>query len=212
MEDNDESEFGSTSGSDSESVDDQISIGDIEEGEIRPVVQNMSEGQDVEDFPATEVREPGQSEVGGIPPVANEQSKEGGESPKRDQGINDNMENPKLHGEGISSIHVQCHVENNDKPLTPELTNNVDNGLVDGGPVRLSSIEDWFGGDKYNGPKRSDGVPEQLGRDMGPTPINCLGKRSRAVRSPPSLGSIQGPAQRSWNFGGSCGVPRCWGR
>ncbi|MFS8009613.1 hypothetical protein Hanom_Chr14g01286991 [Helianthus anomalus] len=208
MEDNDESESGSTSSSDSESIDDQMNIEDTEEGVFRPVGQNESEGQDVGETPAAEVRESGQSVAGVVPPVANEQSKEGEKSPKKDQGINSNMDYPKLHGEGISSSHVQCHVVVNDKPLTPDLTNNVANGPMDGGPVGYSSIEDWPCGEKNSGPKGSVGAPDQLGGDMGPTPINCLGKRSRAVRSPPSLGSIQGPAQRL--FGQS--VLELWGK
>ncbi|KAF5800347.1 hypothetical protein HanXRQr2_Chr07g0315031 [Helianthus annuus] len=204
LEDNEGSEPESSSSSDSESDVDRMDMEDIEEGEFRPVDQNESEGQDVGEIPATGVKESGQSDVGAVPQVANEQSNEGERSPQKDQGINSNMGNPNLHGEEFTSAHVQCHELDKGKSLTPDLNNNVANGPVDGGPVGYTSIEDWFYGDKHSGPKGLDGLPSQLGGDVGPTPVNCLGKRSRAVRSPPSLGLIQGPAQRLF---GQCEKP-----
>ncbi|MFS7941055.1 hypothetical protein Hanom_Chr05g00471671 [Helianthus anomalus] len=38
--------------------------------------------------------------------------------------------------------------------------------------------------------------PEEVNGDVGPTPGNNLGKRNRDERSLPSIGSVQGPAQR----------------
>ncbi|KAF5805251.1 putative RNA recognition motif domain, nucleotide-binding alpha-beta plait domain superfamily [Helianthus annuus] len=198
MKANDDLELDSSSNSESDSDDDRADMEDIEEGEIRPIVQNESVGQDVGLEPAMGVKETGQSDDGVASPVANEQSHEGEGSPtpQKDQGINSNMGNPNLHGEEYTSAHVHCHEMDKGNLLTPDLTNYLANGPIDGGPVGSVSIEDWFNGEKQSGPNGIDGLPNQLGGDDGLTPVNCLGKRSRADRSPPSLGSIQGPSQR----------------
>ncbi|KAM0034420.1 putative RNA recognition motif domain, nucleotide-binding alpha-beta plait domain superfamily [Helianthus debilis subsp. tardiflorus] len=111
MKANDDSELESTSNSELESDDDREDLEDIEEGEIRPIVQNESEGQDVGLEPVMGVKETGQSDDGVASPVANEQSheSEGSPTPQKDQGINSNVGNPNLHGEEYTSGHVHCH-------------------------------------------------------------------------------------------------------
>ncbi|MFS7947299.1 hypothetical protein Hanom_Chr06g00546651 [Helianthus anomalus] len=183
MEDNVDSEIVSSSSSDLESDVHRVDMEDIEEGEVRQVEQNVLEGQDVGEIPVTEVNELRTSGDGTDTPVVNEQSRGGGRFPQKDQGINSNMGNPNLHGEENTTDHVPPHEVDKGDEWTPELANNAANGPGDGGPMGL------------------DGLPSQVGGDDGPTPVNCLGKRSRAFRSPPSLGSIQGPAQR---FFGRC--------
>ncbi|MFS7985308.1 hypothetical protein Hanom_Chr11g00996951 [Helianthus anomalus] len=106
--------------------------------------------------------------------------------------FNVDMGNNYLHGEQNLSANMVC---NNREDLGKRNSSNKKGG--------------GSGGPNESGP--DVGVPQpnsELGED-GPTPIISLGKRNRDDRSPPSIGSMQGPVQKIFG-GGSFRKRRVW--
>ncbi|MFS7921899.1 hypothetical protein Hanom_Chr03g00242351 [Helianthus anomalus] len=62
-------------------------------------------------------------------------------------------------------------------------------------PANSNKYVESSGPQPFNMDNSMDG-PNLVHGDYGPTPGYPLGKRSRELRSPPSLGSLQGPSQR----------------
>ncbi|MFS7982093.1 hypothetical protein Hanom_Chr10g00958681 [Helianthus anomalus] len=155
---NSDSELDSNSNSESDSDDDRVDMEDMEEGEISPIVQNDSEGQDVGINPVTGVKEVGQADDGAGSPVANEQSHEGEGSPtpRKDQEFNSNMGNLNLHGEENNSAHVHCHEE-----CGPNGINGLHNQLGSNeGPTSVNCLGKRHGADRS---------PPSLGSIQGPS-------------------------------------------
>ncbi|MFS7995584.1 hypothetical protein Hanom_Chr12g01119641 [Helianthus anomalus] len=94
--------------------------------------------------------------------------------------IRDCVETCNLHGVGVHVAHVSNNYGGNgDKSNKSTNYNNV----VDCG------LNNFNIGENISG-------PNDTFEGEGPTPVGNLGKRNRDERSPPSFGSIQGPAQR----------------
>ncbi|MFS8033452.1 hypothetical protein Hanom_Chr17g01569741 [Helianthus anomalus] len=91
-----------------------------------------------------------------------------------------NVETCNLHGEGGHVPHGFINVDGSGEELNKSTDHNIPE---DGGPDILNPADNLSG-------------PNNLFGDEGPTPAGNLGKRNREERSPPSLGSMQGPAQR----------------
>ncbi|MFS7988422.1 hypothetical protein Hanom_Chr11g01034641 [Helianthus anomalus] len=186
-------EMSSCSESDKELADDE----EIEDGEIRinesPVVMEPV----VNNNPATENAGDQAEGVNGSP--ADNEKSQGGEgfsTHQQNYGCNDDMDNQCLHGELDKTAHVNCNVEVDLETGPSFNTNNKNDGPMDGGPDGTNQNKPGYGEDRQDGPEV---VYEQYNPmdDYGsPTPANCLGKRNIAERSPPSLGSMQGPTQR----------------
>ncbi|MFS7908967.1 hypothetical protein Hanom_Chr01g00089301 [Helianthus anomalus] len=89
-----------------------------------------------------------------------------------------NVETCNMHGEGGQ---VQ-HEVNNDVGRREDFNESTDLNIpLDCGP---------------NNPVEKQSGPKNVFGEEGPTPVGNLGKRNREERSPPSFGSMQGPAQR----------------
>ncbi|MFS7934249.1 hypothetical protein Hanom_Chr05g00389351 [Helianthus anomalus] len=183
----------------------------MEEGEIRPSVQNDTVGPVAGMDSVAGEKVVGQSGDASAPSVANEQVQEGEGSPtpQMAQVINSNMGNLNLHGEGDNLAHVNNLEVDTGDLFIPKSNIHVPNGPLDGGPVGPVSIEGWNSVEKECGPNVVNELPNRRGGNEGPTPANHLGKRNRADRSPPSLGSLQGPSQRV--FGQPERIWRCRG-
>ncbi|MFS7989369.1 hypothetical protein Hanom_Chr11g01045941 [Helianthus anomalus] len=172
----DESESENESDSEVESEEEE-DLEDYEEGEIRSDL-NVEDNMHVEnDPPATE------REV----PAGNEQSRVRQGSPVDQESVDDNnaLEKPTRDLENGMAMHGDVDA------LAHEINNIGDGVFGSGGVIDLENMgpnsqEDDVG---KNGPNLScDGG--------GPTPGTNLGKRYRMDRSPPSIGSMQGPSQR----------------
>ncbi|MFS7964358.1 hypothetical protein Hanom_Chr08g00749331 [Helianthus anomalus] len=166
----------------SEEEDATDDMDDVEEGEIRhnPAAEEIK--QDSDTLPETvgeRVFPAGENETS---PVDFERSP-GVQKVTEDQtsGRPHNcMETCQVHGEGEHVTDGPNNVGRNG--MQSKKSNNYYN-VVDYGPNMPNP------GEKNSGPYNSF-----IGE--GPTPGPNLGKRNRDERSPPSLGSIQGPAQR----------------
>ncbi|MFS7943061.1 hypothetical protein Hanom_Chr06g00495861 [Helianthus anomalus] len=148
-----------------------------EEGEIQSDL-NKEEHMHVEnDTPVTE------SEL----PAGNEQPwvRQGPPVDQESVDVNDALEKPtRVFGNGMA-MHGDVDV------LANEINNIGDGDLRPGGVIDLENM----------GQNGQEDVGELYGPNMaseggGPTPGTNLGKRLRMDRSPPSIGSMQGPSQR----------------
>ncbi|MFS7986874.1 hypothetical protein Hanom_Chr11g01015381 [Helianthus anomalus] len=178
MVDSSDSELESVS-EEEEATDD---MDDVEEGEIRQnpaggeikhvnVAQSMTDGE-----------RDSQARKNESSPVDTERSPSVQKVPE-DQTSgrpHDCMETCNLHGEGVHVANGPNNFGGNG--VKSNKSTNYFN-VVDCGPNNFNP------GEKSSGPNKSF-----IGE--GPTPVPNLGKRNRDERSPPSLGSIQGPAQR----------------
>ncbi|MFS7930300.1 hypothetical protein Hanom_Chr04g00342611 [Helianthus anomalus] len=94
----------------------------------------------------------------------------------------DTFDNERPLHENIGELHGDYS-----KPREPNFNNEEDNSMAaekfNGGPIMQEEREGNIMDKTYQ---------------FGPTPIVGLGKRSRAHRSPPSAGSMQGPPSRGF--------------
>ncbi|MFS8033173.1 hypothetical protein Hanom_Chr17g01566421 [Helianthus anomalus] len=156
---------------------------DLEEGEIGRNIDNDERRREV-------ARRPGQSEndqTGSEKPVEVEQSRDQHESlgDQTESTIKNGGKPDSLHGNTLGSAHVDTiNDAQADKLGTP--INNFSGGINVG-----------CNGSDYSRPK-------VVLFDTGPAHNPYLGKRGREDRSPPSIGSTQGPTQKLFNqFDGS---------
>ncbi|MFS7952174.1 hypothetical protein Hanom_Chr07g00603911 [Helianthus anomalus] len=177
--------------SDSESDPDEDMVRDkgFEEGEIRPNLFSAKVDQVSDQSPAMPVVEEGLSGDASDPPVVNEKTQVVGGSPvpQKSPNGNDIMGNTSLHGEVNLSAFINDDIGENMVSIPdPDPTVHNKYGPMGSGPVELNINEVGVCVDEVGGPDVNE----------GPTPIVGLGKRNRAERSPPSLGSIQGLSQK----------------
>ncbi|MFS7959194.1 hypothetical protein Hanom_Chr08g00687761 [Helianthus anomalus] len=154
---------------------------DAEEGEIRENPSGDYHNQTTDAHPANVEEEP---PIGGneTPPVIVDRSSDVHASPagQESNGLLGNVEKCNMHGEGV---HVLISPNINDVNVrmpnksTPEDNNEYSGPNNNTSGERSSGPNNLFDGEDY-------------------TPAQHLGKRNRDERSPPSFGSIQGPAQR----------------
>ncbi|MFS8004208.1 hypothetical protein Hanom_Chr13g01222991 [Helianthus anomalus] len=173
-------------------------------GEIRvndpPVVMESA----IEKSPIAEIAGDQTAGVQESPPEnRTSQEGEGFQTHQQESGCNDDMDNQCLHGNVDMTAHVNCNAEV-DLETGPSLNtnNNNNNGPKDGGPDGINQNEPGYGENRRHGPEMVYEENNFMDDNGGPTPANCLGKRNRAERSPPSIGSVQGPTQRK--YGESC--------
>ncbi|MFS7982424.1 hypothetical protein Hanom_Chr10g00962731 [Helianthus anomalus] len=216
MGDDSESELESDSESD---PDEDMGCDEVfEEGEIRPDLSSAKEDQIGDQSPAMPVAVEGLSGgasdppvevertqvVGGsqVPqksPVVNEKSQGVGGSPAPQKSPigNDNMGNTSLHGGvNLSASNYEDIGRNMVSNTDPVPTVHNKYGPMGNRPVELNINEIGVCGDEVGGPNVESYNSNPLDVNEGPTPIFGLGKRNRAERSPPSLGSTQGPSQK----------------
>ncbi|KAJ0488728.1 putative RNA recognition motif domain, nucleotide-binding alpha-beta plait domain superfamily [Helianthus annuus] len=172
----DESESENESDSEVESEEEE-DMEDYEEGEIRSDL-NKEEHVHVEnDTPVTESELPARNEQPWVrqgPPVDQESVD-----------VNDALKKPsRVFGNG-TTVHGDVDV------LANEINNIGDGDFRSGGVIDLENMGQNGQADvgELNGPNMAS-------EGGGPTPGTNLGKRYRIDRSPPSIGSMQGPSQR----------------
>ncbi|KAF5785268.1 putative RNA recognition motif domain, nucleotide-binding alpha-beta plait domain superfamily [Helianthus annuus] len=181
--DTDSSTDSSDSELESESEDDEgpVDMEDAEEGEIRENPSGDYHNQTTDAQPASVEEEPptGGNETA---PVVVDRLPEVHASPAGQElnGFLGNVEKCNMHGEGV---HVSICSNINDVNLGMPNKSTPDGNDENSGPNNNTSGE------------RSSG-PNNLFDGEDYTPAQHLGKRNRDERSPPSFGSIQGPAQR----------------
>ncbi|MFS7921019.1 putative RNA recognition motif domain, nucleotide-binding alpha-beta plait domain superfamily [Helianthus anomalus] len=166
----------------SEEDEDLVDMEDVEEGEIRENPSGGGHNQTIDAQPAT-VKE-SESPTGGNETslMVNDRLPEAHSSSvgQKSNDFLENVEKCNLHGEGVHVTNVPNINEVNGGMSNKSTPYGND---VDCGPNNNTS------GERFSGPINIlDGE--------GHTPTQNLGKRNRDERSPPSLGSIQGPAQR----------------
>ncbi|MFS7934785.1 hypothetical protein Hanom_Chr05g00395761 [Helianthus anomalus] len=167
--------------SESEEDEGPVDMEETEEGEIREDPSGDYHNQNIDAQPAIVEEEPptGGNETAPLVvdrlPVVHASPAD-----QESNGFLGNVEKCNMHGEGV---HVSICPNIND---------------VNGGMPNKSNPD---GNDENSGPnnntsgERSSG-PNNLFDGGDYTPAQYLGKRNRDERSPPSFGSIQGPAQR----------------
>ncbi|KAM0013539.1 putative RNA recognition motif domain, nucleotide-binding alpha-beta plait domain superfamily [Helianthus debilis subsp. tardiflorus] len=172
----DESESENESDSEGESEEEE-DMEDYEEGEIRSDLNEEGNMHVENDAPVTEREMPAgneQSRVRQGPPVDQEPVV-----------VNDASGNPtRAFGNGMA-MHGDVDV------LTHEINNIGDGDFRSGGVIDLGNM--GHNGQKDDVEKNGPNISSEGG---GPTPGTNLGKRYRMDRSPPSIGSMQGPSQR----------------
>ncbi|MFS8000274.1 hypothetical protein Hanom_Chr12g01176441 [Helianthus anomalus] len=194
---NSESELDSES--DSECDEDMEGMEDLEEGEMRPNVSSDEIGQDAGQSPATAVEEAGLSGEASDSPVELVKSQGGEEAPahQRSPTVNTSMGNNNLHGDVIKSAHGDRNYEGvAGRTTCPESNCHMGNGPKDSGHVSSCIKSVQIDGAKDSGPEEVNRKSNNLEDYGGPPPCISLGKRNRTERSPPSLGSLQGPTQK----------------
>ncbi|MFS8033311.1 hypothetical protein Hanom_Chr17g01568041 [Helianthus anomalus] len=170
-------------------------IEDMEEGKIRRAGPNDGAGQNTGETTVPAMVEAGRSGD----PEGNGKSQGGVGSPALQQSptVIASMENNNVHGDFNKSAHGDYNYEGDlDGVTCPELNEHMHNGPKDNGYTVPNSNIDRMDGNKVSGPKEVNGESNNLDGYEGPTPNCKLGKRNRTERSPPSLGSTQGPTQR----------------
>ncbi|MFS7914594.1 hypothetical protein Hanom_Chr02g00155261 [Helianthus anomalus] len=196
VEDKDSTECTSDSDSESESdTDGSEGTFDLEDGELREDMEYDEKLQNENYAPVLVSKKIPMNGLSESIPVEAERSV-GGEGPQEVQEtviINDGGNRNNLHAEGSEAAHDDG---NNEHYVENENILNVDRRL----------------GNMNNGPRPAETSPCNIGPDVvngdvGPTPGNNLGKRNRDERSPPSIGSVQGPAQRLFCHQSSNAVP-----
>ncbi|MFS8024564.1 hypothetical protein Hanom_Chr16g01464711 [Helianthus anomalus] len=154
---------------------------DVEEGEIREIPTGDYQNQTTNVQPENAEEDP---PTGGneTTPVVDDGSPEVHASPANQDlnGFPGNVEKRNMHGEGV---HVSDCPNINDENL------GLPNKSTPGGFDVNSGPNSNISGGKSSG-------PNSLFVGEGYTPAQLLRKRNRDERSPPSFGSIQGPAQR----------------
>ncbi|MFS8022930.1 hypothetical protein Hanom_Chr16g01445291 [Helianthus anomalus] len=183
----------------SESDEDLVDVEDLEEGEIlhnvSPVALETVGGQS----PAKEVTGDMSGDANESPAV-NElaQVGEGAPTLQKASGGNDDMGNQALHGDWNKAAHVDCGFDGElgtvPCPIASNKNTEPNNGGPDGRFYEVPSNQE----DKEHGPEVDYDHSNFLNGNDGPTPANYLGKRNRAERSPPLVGSVQGPSQRKF--------------
>ncbi|KAJ0512413.1 putative RNA recognition motif domain, nucleotide-binding alpha-beta plait domain superfamily [Helianthus annuus] len=194
-----DSESELVSDSDSDSGEDMADVEDVEEGEIRSPVPTVEARQNYGEIPVPVEVEAGRSGEAKEYPVGNGKSQGGVGSPAPQQSptVMASMGNNDVHGEFNKSARGECNYEEVlDGVTCPELMEHMHNGPKASGHSEPNSNIDRIDVNKVSGPKELNGKSNNLEGDEGPTPSFNLGKRNRTERSPPSLGSIQGPTQR----------------
>ncbi|KAF5805004.1 putative RNA recognition motif domain, nucleotide-binding alpha-beta plait domain superfamily [Helianthus annuus] len=154
---------------------------DVEDGEIRPSNHSNVGNQEVHQSPVPELGENSPAGVKIDNPVGKDKSPVDQGSPFHEESptFDVNMGNNVLHGEENMTADKVC---NNEGDL-----GNRNGSIKKGG---------GYYGPNEPGPDVGVSQPNfELGED-GPTPIISLGKRNRDDRSPPSIGSMQGPSQK----------------
>ncbi|MFS8029861.1 hypothetical protein Hanom_Chr17g01527281 [Helianthus anomalus] len=186
--DSQDSGFESNSDSDMESEEvESENMEDLEEGELRQGMEYVEQSNDVD---RRNVR-PEDIPVVGDQTVGNQESLEA----QGTGGVNANVVFHDVHGKEMGAAHVQI----NDESHTSE--SDQSNKKDCGGPSEIKS------GIQNNGPVVDEGDMQSNGSNDGPDelgPMSAvnLGKRNRGERSPPSIGSTQGPSQRMFNHSG----------
>ncbi|MFS7976592.1 hypothetical protein Hanom_Chr10g00894241 [Helianthus anomalus] len=194
---NSESELDSES--DSEDDVDMEGMEDLEEGEMRPNESTDEVGQDADQSPVTAVEEVGFSGEASDDPVEIVKSQGGEETPahQRSPTVNTSMGNNNLHGDVNKSAHEDRNYEGVAVRTTcPESNLHMGNGPKDSGHVSSCIKSVQIDGAKDSGPQEVNRKSNNMEDYGGPTPCISLGKRNRTERSPPSLGSLQGPTQK----------------
>ncbi|MFS7915502.1 hypothetical protein Hanom_Chr02g00166081 [Helianthus anomalus] len=160
---------------------------DLEEGELRQGMEYVDRSQ--EDDRRND--RPEDAPVIGDQTVGMQESLEGQGS----GGVNADVGFQDLHGEELG----EAHARNNDDSHAPisDQSNKDDRGGPSVVNVGMQNTGPFVAGVDihYNGP--NDGLEE-----LGPMSVINLGKRNRGERSPPSIGSTQGPSQRIFNHSG----------
>ncbi|MFS7951172.1 hypothetical protein Hanom_Chr07g00591851 [Helianthus anomalus] len=130
-------------------------------------------------------------------PVAGDQTVENQESLEAQGtgGVNADVGFHDVHGKEVGAEHVRI----NDESHVP--VSDRSNKEDCGGPSEFNS------GMQNNGPFVAEvdincNGPNDGLEDLGPMSAVNLGKRNRGERSPPSIGSTQGPSQRIFNHSG----------
>ncbi|MFS7942799.1 hypothetical protein Hanom_Chr06g00492771 [Helianthus anomalus] len=157
-------------------------MADVEEGEIRQNSTCEHEYRNNNQQPV-EIRDSGVSTDGFVSPQVGCKKSSEFQSVTEGQKSHElpsNVETCNMHGEGGHVPHGFINVDGSGEELNESTDYNIP---VDGGPDILNPVENLSG-------------PNNLFGEEGPTPAGNLGKRNREERSPPSLGSMQGPAQR----------------
>ncbi|MFS7995908.1 putative RNA recognition motif domain, nucleotide-binding alpha-beta plait domain superfamily [Helianthus anomalus] len=182
----DDSELESDSDSDEDLVEEEV----FEEGEVRPC--GIDKGMDQDRYHDTVPEKEANAQLGdsGATPVEMEESTgvQGSQETEESPGINENMEKNDVHGEINLSAHGDCcndAIPNLGDCPVPEVSYM--------GPV-MDINNPMVGGSC--GPNGQGFQPNYANGEDGPSPFINLAKRSREDRSPPSIGSIQGPSQR----------------
>ncbi|MFS7919837.1 hypothetical protein Hanom_Chr03g00217321 [Helianthus anomalus] len=175
---------------------------DLEEGEIKQGVDNQVDGQEDDLMGGRPVESPIEDQVDEQPelsPANNGVHVSGNNESPEDQTsarINACGKPQRLHGDLLGAVHGQS---NNDLNET-----NLDNSKIGNGFGPNEVLVDLV----TSGPKKDmtdilNAGPNTGIDDMGPRSDAQLGKRNRCERSPPSIGSTQGPSQRMFNQSGS---------
>ncbi|MFS7918322.1 hypothetical protein Hanom_Chr03g00199631 [Helianthus anomalus] len=190
----------------SDSEDESVEMDDLEEGEIQEVLGQDDGLQDGVQFPTTDDEQAVPASVENepvpevvvnvqtgdpvIPPVELEGSPvvHGSQANEESPGSNVNMGNINVHGKGNLSAHGNGY---NDVSVDMGGCPILEVNTV--GPDMVNNNSEVGG---FCGPNGQGMKPNTVNGDDGPTPYINLGKRYREDRSPPSIGSTQGPSQK----------------
>ncbi|KAJ0557124.1 putative RNA recognition motif domain, nucleotide-binding alpha-beta plait domain superfamily [Helianthus annuus] len=177
--DGDDSDMGENS--DDESMDDSE-----ENSEVEGSVDGGNMEDEVEDG---EIRSPIQKSPAPVVEIRSPSE------PSLQPVVDRSPEIEKLGNEELHDLHE--YSPNNNKVINDdEIPEEVAAGIYDSGP-NLKGIS-GFGLGSHDREINGTGLVDLLKND-GPSPIIGLGKRSREDRSPPSIGSMQGPPTRSFH-------------
>ncbi|KAJ0467413.1 putative RNA recognition motif domain, nucleotide-binding alpha-beta plait domain superfamily [Helianthus annuus] len=186
--DSQDNDFDSNSDSDMESEDVELEdMEELEEGELRQETENVDRSQE------DDRRSDRPEDV----PVIGDQTVGKQESlvVQGSGGINADVGFQELHGEEMG----EAHVRNDDVSHAP--TSDQSTKINCGGPsVVIEGMQN--SGPFVNGADTNHNGPDDGPEDLGPMSVSNLGKRNRGERSPPSIGSTQGPSQRIFNHSG----------
>ncbi|KAF5794525.1 putative RNA recognition motif domain, nucleotide-binding alpha-beta plait domain superfamily [Helianthus annuus] len=181
---NDDSEDESESDSEEEPAEEEV----FEEGEVRPIVDAKKVNQVEDHVPVPEVGVDIPMGDSDSPPVGIGKSPvaQGSHVVVESPGLNVNMGNNDMHGES-----QQMHGEFQ----TPACTRNYN--CNNGGREVLSDDVEVRGGSHENLNQDSGCGSDIMNKTNGPFIPPSLGKWARDQRSPPSVGSVQGPQVRA---------------
>ncbi|MFS7910893.1 hypothetical protein Hanom_Chr02g00111521 [Helianthus anomalus] len=184
----------------SESDDESMDMEDLEEGEIGQYDDTHDGRQDDTSDTGRTVNVPVAQRVDQPVDQAVEFEKSVGHhepvgaQATSSEDVGGNLEN--LHGKS-PNVNIEMgnnYVHGEDDLSASDNCNNV------GDPRNINSVYqkggDKGGGHNENGPGVEASKPKSASGENGPTPSVNLGKRNRGERSPPSIGSMQGPSQK----------------